>query len=575
MADHGAFDRSGTKSAGSGMPGANGAGVANSAARETVQTAPASLPGNAPAPAKEKKSQALPLMIQGTSSDAGKSVIATAFCRIFAQDGYRTAPFKSQNMALNSYVTIDGKEIGRAQGVQAEAAGIVATTDMNPILIKPTRDAESQIVVNGEPYGNMKAMAYRTEFYDQGLRVIEDAYQRLATSYDRIVIEGAGSPAEVNLNDRELVNMRVARLVNAPVILVADIERGGVFASLVGTLQLLEPQDRERVIGVIINRFRGDLSLLQPGLDWFERYTGKPVLGVVPFIPDLWIDAEDSLILHRYQGQAEKTREIDIAVIRYPRISNFTDIDPFFVEPDCRVRFVTRTEELGEPDLVILPGSKNTLEDLLFLRKTGLEQSILDLHRAGRSFLAGICGGYQMLGSVIYDPAGVESPLKSAAGMGLIPMETTMEQRKTTVLSRGVAAFAGEKIPLDGYEIHMGRSVFTGQASPFIRLEDRTDGYCDEERRVLGTYFHGLFHSDPLRMRLLNALRKRKGLAPITERPSFVALREQGFDLIADTVRSHVRLDIIEEQMRAFQGSECVNEHSRLEEQASTGTTAK
>ncbi|MEJ8545522.1 cobyric acid synthase [Brevibacillus borstelensis] len=514
-------------------------------------------------------------MIQGTSSDAGKSVIATAFCRIFAQDGYRTAPFKSQNMALNSYVTIDSKEIGRAQGVQAEAAGIVATTDMNPILIKPTRDAESQIVVNGEPYGNMKAMAYRTEFYDQGLRVIEAAYQRLAASYDRIVIEGAGSPAEVNLNDRELVNMRVARLVNAPVILVADIERGGVFASLVGTLQLLEPSDRERVIGVIINRFRGDLTLLQPGLDWFESYTGKPVLGVVPFIPDLWIDAEDSLILHRYQGQAEKTREIDIAIIRYPRISNFTDIDPFFVEPDCRVRFVTRTEELDEPDLIILPGSKNTLEDLLFIRKTGLEQSILELHRTGRSFLAGICGGYQMLGSVIRDPAGVESPVKAATGMGLIPMETTLEERKTTVLSEGIAAFAGEQIRLDGYEIHMGRSAFTGQASPLIQLEDRTDGYCDDERRVLGTYFHGLFHSDSFRMLLLNSIREKKGLAPITERPSFVALREQGFDLIADTVRSHVRLDIIEEQMRAFQGSECENEHSRMEEKAGSHTTAK
>ncbi|USG68483.1 cobyric acid synthase [Brevibacillus ruminantium] len=495
-------------------------------------------------------------MIQGTSSDAGKSVIATAFCRIFAQDGYRTAPFKSQNMALNSYVTIDGKEIGRAQGVQAEAAGIIATTDMNPILIKPTRDAESQIVVNGEPYGNMKAMAYRTEFFDQGLRVIEEAYRRLTESYERIVIEGAGSPAEVNLNDRELVNMRVARLVNAPVILVADIERGGVFASLVGTLQLLEPQDRERVIGVIINRFRGDLSLLQPGLAWFEEYTGVPVLGVVPYIPDLWIDAEDSLILHRYQGNVEKTGEIDIAVIRYPRISNFTDIDPFFVEPDCRVRFVTRTEELGEPDLIILPGSKNTLEDLLFLRETGLEQAILTLHQSGRTFLAGICGGYQMLGSAIHDPAGVESPLKTAPGIGLIPMETTLKEQKTTVLSRGTARLGGSQIDVEGYEIHMGQSHFTQQCSPFIQMQDRTDGYCQEERQVLGSYFHGLFHNDPLRMRLLNLLREKKGLAPITQRPSFVALREQGFELIAETVRKHVRIDRIEEQMRAFQGSE-------------------
>lgn len=495
----------------------------------------------------------LPLMIQGTSSDAGKSAIATAFCRIFAQAGYKTAPFKSQNMALNSYVTLDGKEIGRAQGVQAEAAGIVATTDMNPILIKPTREAESQIVVNGEPYGNMKATAYRTEFYEKGLQTIREAYQRLAARYERIVIEGAGSPAEINLNDRELVNMRVARLTNAPVILVADIERGGVFASLVGTLQLLEPQDRDRVIGVIINRFRGDLTLLQPGLDWFESYTGKPVLGVVPFIPDLWIDAEDSLILHRYQGQRETPREIDIAVIRYPRISNFTDVDPFFVEPDCRLRFVTRPEELGEPDLIVLPGSKNTLEDLQFLRETGLATQIERLHHAGRSYLVGLCGGYQMLGVRIHDPEGVESSLSSMEGLGLIPMETTIKRRKTTVLSRGEAFFAGKRLVLEGYEIHMGQSSYRENDAPFIQLEGRSDGYCQEERQLIGTYFHGLFHNDDFRTALLNAIREKKGLLPITDRPSFVALREQGYDLLADTVKKHVRLDVIEEQMRVFQ----------------------
>ena len=500
--------------------------------------------------------RALPLMIQGTSSDAGKSAIATAFCRIFAQDGYKTAPFKSQNMALNSYVTLDGKEIGRAQGVQAEAAGIIATTDMNPILIKPTRDAESQIVVNGEPYGNMKAMAYRTDFYDEGLRIIQESFNRLATSYERIVIEGAGSPAEVNLNDRELVNMRVARLANAPVILVADIERGGVFASLVGTLQLLEPQDRERVIGVIINRFRGDLSLLQPGLVWFESYTGVPVLGVVPFIPDLWIDAEDSLILHRYQGQRETPRDLDIAVIRYPRISNFTDVDPFFVEPDCRVRFVSREEELGEPDLIVLPGSKNTIEDMQFIRETGLAAGIERVHRERGCTLIGICGGYQMLGEWIHDPAGVESPLQSMKGLGLIPMVTTMEQRKTTVLSKGTARFAGQELELEGYEIHMGKSVFEQNDAAFIQLRNGMDGYCQEEQKRIGTYFHGLFHNDGFRTLLLNKLRAEKGLAPLDERPSFVALREQGYDLLADTVRRHVRLDVIEERMKEFEQNE-------------------
>ncbi|MED1951164.1 cobyric acid synthase [Brevibacillus centrosporus] len=500
--------------------------------------------------------KALPLMIQGTSSDAGKSAIATAFCRIFAQAGHKTAPFKSQNMALNSYVTIDGKEIGRAQGVQAEAAGVLATTDMNPILIKPTRDSESQIVVNGEPYGNMKAMAYRTEFYDQGLRIIQESYNRLAESYERVVIEGAGSPAEINLNDRELVNMRVARLTNAPVILVADIERGGVFASLVGTLQLLEPQDRERVIGVVINRFRGDLTLLQSGLDWFEEYTGKPVLGVVPFIPDLWIDAEDSLILHRYQGQRETPRDIDIAVIRYPRISNFTDVDPFFVEPDCRMRFVSRLEELGDPDLIVLPGSKNTLEDLQFLRETGLAESIHELHSGGKTYVVGLCGGYQMLGQSIHDPDGVESPLREISGLDLIPMVTTMEPRKTTVLSRGTARFAGHMLELEGYEIHMGQSVYTENDAPFIQLADRTDGYCTQERKLIGTYFHGLFHNDEFRTQLLNAIRQQKGLSPIMDRPSFVALREQGYDLLADTVRKHVNIEAIEEQMRLYQEKE-------------------
>lgn len=500
--------------------------------------------------------KALPLMIQGTSSDAGKSAIATAFCRIFAQAGHKTAPFKSQNMALNSYVTIDGKEIGRAQGVQAEAAGVLATTDMNPILIKPTRDSESQIVVNGEPYKNMKAMAYRKEFFDEGLRIIGESYSRLGDAYERIVIEGAGSPAEINLNDRELVNMRVARLTNAPVILVADIERGGVFASLVGTLQLLEPQDRDRVIGVIINRFRGDATLLEPGLDWFEEYTGKPVLGVVPFIPDLWIDAEDSLILHRYQGQRETPRDIDIAVMRYPRISNFTDVDPFFVEPDCRMRFVSRLEELGEPDLIILPGSKNTLEDLQFLRETGLTDRIQQLHREGKSYVIGLCGGYQMLGESIHDPDGVESPLRELAGLGLIPMVTTMEPRKTTVLSRGTASFAGGQLVLEGYEIHMGQSVYTENDAPFIQLEDRTDGYCAEERQLIGTYFHGLFHNDDFRTLLLNAIREKKGLEPIVDRPSFVALREQGYDLLADTVRQHVKIEVIEEQMRLYQEKE-------------------
>lgn len=497
-------------------------------------------------------SKAIPLMVQGTSSDAGKSVLVTAFCRIFTQDGHKTAPFKSQNMALNSYVTLDGKEIGRAQGVQAEAAGIIATTDMNPILIKPSRDNESQIIVHGEPFRTMTASNYRSEFFSLGLNIIGEAYHRLAESYERIVIEGAGSPAEVNLNDRELVNMRVARLSDAPVILVADIERGGVFASLVGTLQLLDPADRERVIGVIINRFRGDLALLQPGLDWFERYTGKPVLGVVPYLPDLWIDAEDSLILHKYQSRTQAAKEIDIAVIKYPRISNFTDVDPFFAEPDCRVRYVSRPEELGEPDIIILPGSKNTIEDLLFLREQGLEQQILACHSTGRCLLVGICGGFQMLGQTIRDPHEVESPHREMTAMGLIPSETILQEKKLTVLSKGTVALGEELMEVSGYEIHMGQTQFLSPVQPLIELTDRSEGYFHAESRVLGTYFHGLFHNDRFRHAILDAIREQKRLPAVTNRPSFVQLREQAFDLLADHVRKHVKMDFIENAMIQF-----------------------
>lgn len=508
-------------------------------------------------------SKALPLMIQGTHSDAGKSAIVTALCRIFAQDGYRVAPFKSQNMSLNSYITVDGKEIGRAQGVQAEAARIVATTDMNPILIKPTREYESQIVVHGKPYQNMQAAKYRQDFFSLGLELIGDSYNRLASSYERIIIEGAGSPAEINLNDRELVNMRVARMANAPVILVGDIEKGGVFASLVGTLQLLEAEDRERVIGVIINKFRGDVSLLEPGLKWFEEYTGKPVLGVIPYIHNLTIDAEDSVILNTYTSRVDTTKEIDIAVIRYPMISNFTDVDPFFVESDCHVRFVSKEKDLGQPDMIILPGSKNTIEDLMFLKESGLANKIIALAKAKKSLVFGICGGYQMLGRQIEDPDGVESGHLAMEGLGLIPLHTRITKEKRTILSKGWLYFNQQRIPVEGYEIHMGESdyldedkgqveVQQDQYEELIQLENRTDGRKSPDQQVMATYFHGIFHNDMFREVLLNEIRNKKGLAPLKERVSFNQLREAGFDLLAEGVRQHIKLDYIQEKMREF-----------------------
>lgn len=491
-------------------------------------------------------------MFQGTHSDAGKSVIATAFCRMFAQDGWKTAPFKSQNMSLNSYVTPDGKEIGRAQGIQAEAAGVAARVEMNPILIKSSRDHESQIVVLGKPYANMQAFAYRNEFFDQGLAVIRQSLETLMNEYDRLVIEGAGSPAEVNLNDRELVNMRIARLANAPVVLIGDIERGGVFASLVGTLSLLEPEDRKRVIGVIINKFRGDVSLLKPGLDWFEQHTGVPVLGVVPYLPDLTIDAEDSLSLERFASSVGGEEAIDIAVIRYPKIANFTDIDPLLAEPDCRVRLVTHAGELGEPDVIVLPGSKNTIEDLIYMKKRGLASRIVSLVNEGKARVVGLCGGYQMLGAVIRDPYGVETPLLEVKGLGLLPMETTLERTKITIRSEGVLTWGGERFAVQGYEIHMGRSAPLSGYAPLIEADGRHEGAKHSDERVLGTYMHDLFHNDAFRTAFLNAIRREKG-APLHGAVSFHTRKEAMFDRLAAHVREHVDVGRIEQMMRQFQ----------------------
>jgi len=497
--------------------------------------------------------KALSIMIQGTHSDAGKSVIATGLCRIFAQDGYKTAPFKSQNMSLNSYVTIDGKEIGRAQGVQAEAAKTIASADMNPILIKPMSNYSSQIVVNGKPYRNYDAGEYRKEFFQFGLKIIREAYERLSSSYDHIVIEGAGSPAEVNLNDRELVNMRIARLTNSPVILVGDIDRGGVFASLVGTLQLLDLEDRQRVIGVIINKFRGDISLLDPGLQWFEQYTGKPVLGVVPYIENLNIEAEDSVILESFSSETEQTSEIDIAVIHLPHISNFTDIDPFRFEKDCFVRFVRHANELGKPDIVILPGTKNTIEDLLFLQQNGLFKAIKTLSMKKDCTIIGICGGYQMLGADISDPFKVETTLERANGLNLFPISTVLAKEKRTILSNGFVRFANLTIPVEGYEIHMGATSYTGNATPFIVTNNGVDGCINEDETVFGTYFHGIFHNDEFRTAFLNAIRKRKGLREIYERPSIKTIREDAFNRLADCLRKHINIDYIYRQMECFQ----------------------
>ncbi|MWC30612.1 cobyric acid synthase [Paenibacillus sp. MMS18-CY102] len=492
------------------------------------------------------------VMFQGTSSDVGKSVLTTALCRILRQDGWEVAPYKSQNMALNSYVTLDGKEIGRAQGVQAEACGIAATTDMNPILIKPTRDMTAQIVVHGKPHQEMSATRYREEYLPLAADVVIAALERLRAQYDVVVLEGAGSPAEINLKSRDIVNMRMAGWAEAPVLLVADIDKGGVFAAIVGTLELLEEHERQRVKGFVINKFRGDISLLQPGLDWLEGRTGIPVLGVIPHMPRLDIEAEDSVVLERPQRTAESEgKELEVAVIRLPRISNFTDFDPLAAEPDVALRYVEGVEQLQlhRPDIIILPGSKNTLDDLAFLRASGLADAIGRLAEGGGCTIVGICGGYQMLGRKLNDPLQVESDCGEAAGLGYLPLETTFyEEKRTERVSGSVnsehsgwKAFNGTSV--SGYEIHMGQTVQLEPVYSLFTLGNREDGAISQDGRIWGTYVHGIFHEDAFRRQWLDTVRTAKGIEPIRSILPFSTRQDEAFDRLASHVRDHLNIE--------------------------------
>ncbi|MBY9078155.1 cobyric acid synthase [Paenibacillus sp. HN-1] len=488
-------------------------------------------------------------MFQGTASDVGKSVLTTAFCRILVQDGFKTAPYKSQNMALNSYVTLCGKEIGRAQGVQAEACGIAATTDMNPILIKPTRDMSAQVVVHGKPHAEMSAWRYREEYLPVAETIVREALDRLRSAYDVVVIEGAGSPAEINLKDRDIVNMRLAGWADAPVILVADIDRGGVFASIVGTLELLEDHERSRVKGFIINKFRGDLAILQPGLDWLEQRTGLPVLGVIPYLKDIGIEAEDSVVLEHKASSEKSDAELDVAVIRLPRISNFTDTDPLLYEPDVKVRYVENPDELGNPDVILIPGTKNTLADLRTIREVGLEKAIRAQVLQGAR-LVGLCGGYQMLGEKLSDPEQVESEEGETLGLGYLPMETVFYPDKRTERVRGIVACSHpdwtelEGMPVEGYEIHMGRTAVREYAKSLFDFSGQKEGVISADGKIWGTYVHGIFENDAFRRSWLNRIRQDKGLPPIDNGICFRHRKKAAFDRLADHVRSH--LDIRE-----------------------------
>ena len=480
------------------------------------------------------------IMVQGTCSNAGKSLLCAALCRIFRQDGYRVAPFKSQNMALNSFITAGGKEMGRAQVVQAEAAGIPPDVRMNPILLKPTSDTGSQVVVMGEACGNRTAREYWGG-KKALLPIVRDAYDSLAAEYDIIVIEGAGSPAEINLKQDDIVNMGLAKLVDAPVLLVGDIDRGDVFASLYGTVALLEAEEQARVRGLIVNKFRGDVELLRPGLTQLERLTGKPVVGVVPY-GRFDIDDEDSLSARLDACGAPAL--VDIAVVRLPRLSNFTDFSPLERIEGVGVRYAGAPEQLEGADLILLPGTKSTLADLKWLRESGMEAQLLKWHAAGVPVFGG-CGGYQMMGRAVSDPENTEGG-GVMRGLGLLPVETVFRPVKTTAQASGAFGTVGGVLRglsgagASGYEIHMGETALDAGALPLIRLT-RADGTsfwdgCQADS-AYGTYLHGLFDMPDAAQALVQALAARRGVTLADTACDTARYKERQYDLLADTVR--------------------------------------
>lgn len=489
------------------------------------------------------------IMIQGTGSNVGKSVLGTALCRIFAQDGYRVAPFKAQNMSLNSFVTREGGEMGRAQVVQAEAAYIEPHVDMNPILLKPTGDKGSQVILHGKPLQNFTAR----EYYRQKSKLWNEvvaSLERLREQYEIIVIEGAGSPAEVNLRATDIVNMSVALYARSPVLLVGDIDLGGVFAWLVGTLELISEEERKLVKGLIINKFRGDVSLLAPGLEFLEKRTNKPVLGVIPYFRDIQIEEEDSVSLDRRERSVAPG--LDIAVIRLPRISNFTDFHALAAMNGVSLRYVTRSDALGTPDVVILPGTKNTLADLMTLKEGGLLKAIRAAYKSG-AYVIGICGGFQMLGREVRDPFHTESSLESVEGLGLLDVITTINPGKMTAQARARVldpdrffGFSGE---LTGYEIHHGETKLSENAQPLFEIVQRAgevvhiqDGAFSSDSRVWGTYLHGLFDNDAFRLAFINHIRREKGLELVDVESNFQFdyEKQRQYDLLARCVREHL-----------------------------------
>ncbi|WP_427338808.1 cobyric acid synthase [Caloranaerobacter sp. DY30410] len=495
------------------------------------------------------------IMIQGTASSVGKSIITAALCRIFMEDGYKVAPFKSQNMALNSYITEEGLEMGRAQVVQAEACGQKPSVLMNPILLKPTTDKKCQVILNGKVYGNLSAMEYHN-FKSKLKDVVKEAYEKLSSLNDIVVIEGAGSPAEINLRENDLVNMGMAEIADSPVILVGDIDRGGVFASIYGTIMLLSEEERSRVKGVIINKFRGDVEILKPGIEMLENLINIPVLGVIPYA-DIKIEDEDSLA-ERFRKHNNNNGVINVEILYLPHVSNFTDFNVFETQEDVNLRYVMRGESIGNPDILIIPGSKNTIEDLIYIRNSGLEEQIYRLHRDGK-LIVGICGGYQMLGKKIKDPYGTESSIKEINGIGLLDTETIFEIEKTTtqveaeiIYSNGIFKDLKYK-DIVGYEIHMGQTKLGSKVKPFTKIRKRLneeteiyDGAINKEGNVFGTYIHGIFDNINFTREILNKIRLSKGLNQIQSNVnSFKEFKENEYKKLAKLVRENIDMDKI------------------------------
>lgn len=486
------------------------------------------------------------MMIVGTGSSVGKSILVTGLCRAFNNRGIAVAPFKSQNMSLNSYITSNGKEMGRAQVAQAEAARIEPSVHMNPILLKPTTDMGSQVIVQGKVYRNMGAREYFAH-KEQFISPIMDSWSQLSSEYEVILIEGAGSPAEINLRDKDIVNMGLADLVDTDVLIVGDVDRGGVFAAIYGTFLLLQPSEQERVKGFVINKFRGDQSLLDPGVKQLEELIHRPCLGVIPYVKQLMIDDEDS-VTDRLQNK--EGYGINIGVIRLPYMSNFTDFTVFESEDEVTVSFVTDPEDLATKDWIIIPGSKNTMADMRYLAQNGFRRAVIQAQRQGIPIF-GICGGFQMLGNEIYDPYGVESDVHSISGLGLLPMKTEMANQKRTVQSVGtvVASYITDSVVKDhvtGYEIHMGntKAMEDHSITPFIQTVDHEEGAISDDGLVAGTYFHGIFDNDAFRAHILSYFKQKKGLSQ-GEIRSFAEIKDQAYDRLAQVMEEHLDMDQI------------------------------